>query len=162
MAYTIVNPLIGVLENTKVSSHKSGLGIFTAMVFTPEANGQDEVEEDVFWRIKLQPNVVKEHNLKSRFKDKIPEWILVEFAKRIWRGAFKDNDAFRNYAFHDPENLYSNARIYRQFHRVDLNYMTLNQLVIEQPHILKGSTHRDFHTPIPTYHFHSGSHDPEP
>ena len=130
MAYIIDNPLVGVLENTKVSSHKSGLGVFTEMVFTPEANGQDEVEEDVFWRIKLQPNLVKEHDLKSRFQDKTPEWILVEFAKQIWSGAFKENDAFFNYAFHGPVNRYSNARIYRQFHRVELNYMILNQLLI--------------------------------
>ena len=130
MAYIIDNPLIGVLENTKVSSHKSGLGIFKEMEFTPEENGQDEVEEDVFWRIKLRSHVIEAFDLESHFKGKIPEWILVGFAKLIRSGPFKDNDALFNYAFQGPVNRNSNARIYRQFHRVDLNYMTLNQLVI--------------------------------
>ena len=67
MAYIIDNPLIGVLENTKVSSHKSGLGIFKEMEFTPEENGQDEVEEDVFWRIKLRSHVIEAFDLESHF-----------------------------------------------------------------------------------------------
>lgn len=130
MAYIIVNPFIGVLENTKVSPHRSGLGVFKELVFTPEENGQGEVEEDVFWRIKLWSHVIQAFNLQSRFKDKIPEWILVGFAKLIWSGHFKDNDALFNYAFHGPVNLYSNARLYRQLHRVDLNCMNLKQLVV--------------------------------
>ena len=128
MAYIIVNPFISVLENTKVSPHRSGLGVFKELVFTPEENGQGEVEEDVFWRIKLRSHVIQAFDLQSRFKGNIPEWILVGFAKLIWSGHFKGNDAL--YAFNGSVSLYSNARLYRQFHRVDLNYMTLNQLVI--------------------------------
>ena len=130
MGYIINNPVIGILENTKVSPHNDGVGFFQETLFTPETDGKSEVIEDVFWRVKLQPYVIESFDLKSRFKEKLPEWILVGFARLIWNNAFRDNDTFFNYAYNGPVDRNSDAGRYRQLHRVDLNFMKIDQLAI--------------------------------
>ena len=130
MSYIINNPTIGILENTRVAPHVDRVGIFHQSLFEPEPSGKTVVDEDVFWRVRLQPYVIDAFALKSRFHDKIPEWFLVGFAKLIWNNAFRDNNALFDYAFNGPVDRDSKAHYYRQFHCVDLDFMDLEHLSI--------------------------------